>query len=234
MKKYLVKKTKTYEWSYVVEAETKEEATDLVDDYEDKDLCDHYCGCKYSTERINDEIHKDSRKIDKKKTQGMKYLVCTLNDEEYARPHFSVHSKLEDALKAALDAANEFLLASEENGTIEIKNSRTRVETTIQSCPESDCLVSEILPFDPEKGKNLIIWHHAYDGVDFDIRYQAHDRHDCLEKRKEMIRKAFAEREGLTDYNENFDIEEDSCIDTGDEWEVFSIENADALEKMDV
>ena len=49
-----------------------------------------------------------------------------------------------------------------------------------------------------------------------------------------MIRKAFAEREGLTDYNENFDIEEDSCIDTGDEWEVFSIENADALEKMDV
>lgn len=38
---------------------------------------DHYCGCKYSTERINDEIHKDSRKIDKKKTQGMKYLVCT-------------------------------------------------------------------------------------------------------------------------------------------------------------
>lgn len=30
-----------------------------------------------STERINDEIHKDSRKIDKKKTQGMKYLVCT-------------------------------------------------------------------------------------------------------------------------------------------------------------
>ena len=103
MKKYLVKKTKT-------------------EDYEDKDLCDHYCGCKYSTERINDEIHKDSRKIDKKKTQGMKYLVCTLNDEEYARPHFSVHSKLEDALKEALDAANEFLLASEENGTIEIKN----------------------------------------------------------------------------------------------------------------
>ena len=48
MKKYLVKKTKT-------------------EDYEDKDLCDHYCGCKYSTERINDEIHKDSRKIDKRR-----------------------------------------------------------------------------------------------------------------------------------------------------------------------
>lgn len=57
MKKYLVKKTKT-------------------EDYEDKDLCDHYCGCKYSTERINDEIHKDSRKIDKKKTQGMKSPLC--------------------------------------------------------------------------------------------------------------------------------------------------------------
>ena len=56
MAKFLVTKTKTYEWSYVVDAETKEDAEEAVErNAEDGNICEHYCGSEYSIQEIEDE-----------------------------------------------------------------------------------------------------------------------------------------------------------------------------------
>lgn len=46
---------------------------------------------------------------------------------------------------------------------------------------------------------------------------------ECEKKRKDEIKKIFSEYDLSKADNEDFDIEIDNVVDTGEEWEIFSI-----------
>ncbi len=51
---------------------------------------------------------------------------------------------------------------------------------------------------------------------------------ECVKKRIAIIKRMFAENDFSSGDNEDFDFETDTCIDTGEEWEMFDIVNVNA------
>ena len=98
------------------------------------------------------------------------------------------------------------------NCDIEIEDEGFRITARY----EDSFYVTEIKQICPECGTHLLIWHHGYEGVDFEVRYQG-TYEECERTMKKEIQE-------LVDNYEL--IDEDICIntiDTGNEWEVFDI-----------
>ena len=147
----------------------------------------------------------------------MKYLLCELNAENYTMPEFSFFNTKEEAIKEALFVcANHFNGHYDTDITVENNLSRICVDD------EDDFYVTEILEFDETKGDHLLVWHHAYHGVDFGIRFQG-TFWECDDERIKQIQRVFDEYDLSNADNEGFDIEEDNVVDTGEEWEMWSI-----------
>lgn len=151
----------------------------------------------------------------------MKYLTCLLNDSDYAYPNFVVES---DEKSAVLNAMQRYCDTLDSLGVIEVeKKEEDRKPLWRLSQTQNDHFhVTEIFSFDETKGSHLLVWHHAYEGVDFGILSQG-SYEECLNERKRQIRKNFEEYDYSDGDNEDFDIETDNVIDTGIEWEVYSI-----------
>ena len=81
---------------------------------------------------------------------------------------------------------------------------------------EGSFYVTEIKQICPECGTHLLIWHHGYEGVDFEVRYQG-TYEECKKETTKEIYDLVNDLE-LTD-----DAICDNVIDTGNEWEVFDI-----------
>lgn len=148
----------------------------------------------------------------------MKYLVCELNDENYTDPEFSSYNTQEEAFLATMRRLQD--LFWEDDSVIEI----THPNEKIRICWHRNdrFYVIEILPYDEEK-PYLLVRHHAYNGVDFEILSQKTSYGECIGERIRRIKKIFNEYDLSKADNEGFDLERDTCVDTGEEWEVFSV-----------
>lgn len=138
------------------------------------------------------------------------YLLSELNSKDYAYASHSVLKSYQEANEAAVSACvNKF----EGNCDVEIEKQGFR----ITSQQDLDFYVTEIKPFVLEKGEYLLVWHHAYDGVDFEICFQG-SREECEKRREEEIKKLCEE----LDLSFEDDVI-DNVVDTGTEWEVWDI-----------
>lgn len=76
--------------------------------------------------------------------------------------------------------------------------------------------IADIKEVDTSSGDYFLLWHHAYDDVDFVVRFQG-TYEECVAAKEREI-KNLAERLNLT----AADIQ-DNVVDIGDEWEVWDI-----------
>ena len=141
------------------------------------------------------------------------YILCKLNDTDYAYPIFSQFDNYEKAFDEALISCGYFL---DQDMQIDIVENRKRISAQA----EDNFFVTEIIEFDENKGSHILIWHHAYNEVGFDILYIG-TQDECLQRKRQEIRKIL---DDISDgNNEDLDVENCNVIDTGEEWEVFSV-----------
>ena len=136
------------------------------------------------------------------------YLLCELNDEDYAYAEHSFYKTCEEAKYTAIKSCKDW----EEDCDIELENEGFRITGNYGD----SFYVTEIKQICPNNGTHLLVWHHGYEGVDFEIRHQG-TYEECKREMKKEIKE-------LVD---NYELaDEDICdnvIDTGNEWEVFDI-----------
>lgn len=137
-----------------------------------------------------------------------RYLLCELNDENYTDAFFRIFNILSSATNTAiLDCINEYC------GNCQVETNDLR----IASSRGDSFYVAEIKEFEEHDGTHLLVWHHAYKGVGFEIRYQG-TYEECkmeMEREMEMVLNEYH----LPDEAKQFD----NVIDTGNEWEVWDI-----------
>lgn len=153
--------------------------------------------------------------IKKSKMEHKKiYLLCELGDEHYTDPSFVQFTDFNSAYKEAIhDCAYCF-----DSGIIEIEENRNRVSVS----SGDKFFITEIKEVDISKGDYMLVWHHAYNGVDFNL-LMVGTYDECVARRIKELELIFNEYDLSNADNEGFDIKTDTCIDTGEEWEVFSI-----------
>ena len=151
------------------------------------------------------------------------FLICELNDEDYTEPVFRVCETKEKAFEESMKRLDD--LAKKEGSELKVSyhGNRTRIDWQLKDW----FVVVENLPFNELFGDYLLVWHHAYNGVDFSILGQG-TYEECVKKRIAIIKRMFAENDFSSGDNEDFDFETDTCIDTGEEWEMFDIVNVNA------
>lgn len=66
------------------------------------------------------------------------------------------------------------------------------------------------------QGTHLFVWHHGYDGVDFEVRFQG-TYEECKAKMEEEMKEV---RNNLVYSDEDMF---ENAVDTGNEWEVWDI-----------
>mgnify|MGYP000982869084 CR=1 FL=1 len=112
----------------------------------------------------------------------MKYLMCGLNGDDYAYPDFGVSKKESYAL---LDAMKEVIAFGEfpEIKVECVNNAKTRVTGDYE---DGNFYVAEIFRIDETKGDSLLIWHHGYEGVDFEIKLQG-TKEECEKNMKNSL-----------------------------------------------
>lgn len=135
------------------------------------------------------------------------YLLCELNDEEYTNANYSFYETYMEAKKeAALTCIEQF----ENFGEMEIESD----VFGISSKQNESFYVTNIIEIELDKGTHLLIWHHAYDGVDFRVSFQGTYK-ECEVKMKE-------EMDEVINLHPLSDIC-DNVVDTGEEWQVWDI-----------
>ena len=146
-----------------------------------------------------------------------RYLLCKLYDEQYTDPYFNVYDVYKQALDEVIEIGTDFI-KEHLGGSLVIGDDKKRIDVHYGS----EFLVFEIKEVDLDVGDCVIVWHHAYNGVDFRMLFQG-TAAECVEKRKELIKKAFEENDYSSGNNTDFDMGNDTCIDTGIEYEMYSI-----------
>ena len=99
----------------------------------------------------------------------MKFLICLLNDMDYADPSFVIKDKEKEAFRDAVERYSDTL---NPGGVIEIekKNEEGKFGRLVYRLNQNDeggsrFHVTEIFSFDESKGSHLLVWHHAYNGL---------------------------------------------------------------------
>lgn len=151
------------------------------------------------------------------------FLLCELDDENYTYPCFSQFNSFKKAFDEALVSCGNF---NDDNMRIDVTDNRNRISANT----DNNFFVTEIKEFDANKGDHILVWHHAYNGVGFGILCVGTEE-ECIQRRREEVKKIFDEYDLSKGDNENFDMKNDGVIDTGEEWEVFSIVKIENVEE---
>lgn len=106
------------------------------------------------------------------------YLICELNDENYTEPVFCVCETKEKAFEESMKRLDD--LAKKEGSELKVSyhGNRTRIDWQLKD----RFVVVENLPFNESFGDYLLVWHHAYNGVDFSILGQG-TYEECVKKK---------------------------------------------------
>lgn len=150
------------------------------------------------------------------------FLLCELDDENYTSPCFSQFNSFKKAFYKALVSCGNF---KDDNMRIDVADNRNRISANTD---DGHFFVTEIKEFDENKGDYILVWHHAYNG--FGI-LNVGTEEECIQKRIEELKKIFDGYDLSNGDNEDFDMENDNVVDTGEEWEVFSIVKIENVEE---
>ena len=144
------------------------------------------------------------------------YLVCGLNDENYTEAWYEVHKTHEEAVVAAIKLCKENV---EDEEGFDIFKDLNRI-----SCGGGDeFYVTQIFEIDLSKGNLLLVWYHAYDGVDFIIDGQTRDikqLEDMYTKERNVMLNTCDSKKAGIDFEKEYD---QFVLDTGTEWEVLDV-----------
>lgn len=143
------------------------------------------------------------------------YLVCGLDDESYAHPTFKFEEHLENANKLLVDLCLEF---ADGNDYYELTREGNRCTAKYEEgypYNGEKFLVTEMFVVE-DSAEYVLVYHHGYDGVDFNILEQG-TFEECLLAKNKDIKKNFSEDEiEWEDGNQ-------TCVDTGNEWCLWNI-----------
>lgn len=147
------------------------------------------------------------------------YLMCALDSTNYTEPAFKFFDTSAEAINAftrqALADTGALTKSDVENGMSVGKIGDTY--SVSYKFNEGDFEAGTIIPITLKNKDYMVIHHHCYDGVDFDICCIGTHR-DCVKFFDEIKKKATPEFD-LTEY----DNHEKLCLDSGSEYDVYSI-----------
>lgn len=150
-----------------------------------------------------------------------KYLLCELNDENYTEPTFTIFDSHESAFKQAVERCVGVAYYYKSDFKLECNDNQNRVSIVYNENPygeDDKFYVTEIKECDVTTDDYVLVWHHAYNGVEFNIEFVG-TYEECRLKMIEAVHKREMEIDCKLDFQDNWQ----SCIDTGDEWEIWTI-----------
>lgn len=161
-----------------------------------------------------------------------RYLVCCLDDAYYTDPKFDICDSLNDALhvcrKNVCNVYGISALEADAHMTLEKKESSWRYDYH----DEDSFVVNEIFRIVHHEGTHYCLWHHGYNGVDFQI-LAVGPFDECLTVMRREAYKVLTEiPEAIEESNfiinnpeviTDVEIIGQTIIDAGDEWQVFTV-----------
>lgn len=150
-----------------------------------------------------------------------KYLLCELNDENYTEPLFRIFYSHRDAFNEAVKKCTNIAYNCRSDFELECKENGKRISITFNENlygNGDNFYVTEIKEFESNDGDYVLVWHHAYSGVGFDIEFIG-----SYEECKSIMKQSIMERQEQIDCDLEWEDRFQACIDTGDEWEIWSI-----------
>lgn len=150
------------------------------------------------------------------------YLVCILDDEHYTDADYEVYDSMDKAKSVCMD--REIYEAFEGTFTInEVKYKDGPSGYQIDySSGDSSFIVNQIIPIKVSEASHLSVWHHGYNGVDFEIRHMG-SYSDCMEAVEKEAKKCYSDNRKYGYYMEYTTYNNQFIVDTGNEWEVWDV-----------
>lgn len=153
-----------------------------------------------------------------------RYLVCSLNDENYTQADYDFCNTLEDAKEKCIENVAEYYEISNEEAISRMEFSYDEGNNSYyysykdnDDDDEDTFFVNQIIEIDINKEDYLCVWHHAYDGVDFNVIKIGSDKEcsDFMYKDSDTTFKEYGAEISIG----NAQV----VIDTGEEWEVWDV-----------
>ena len=148
-----------------------------------------------------------------------RYLVCSLNDENYTQADYDFCSTFEEAKEKCIENVAEYYEISNEEATsrMEFRYDEESNNHFYNYQDEDSFFVNQIIEIDINKEDYLCVWHHAYDGVDFNVIKIGSDKEcsDFMYKDSDTTFKEYGAEISIG----NAQV----VIDTGEEWEVWDV-----------
>lgn len=145
-----------------------------------------------------------------------KYLVCILDDDSYACAEYKIFENANDAIGYAIKECEynlyyDFGEDCAEYIKKEELEDRIRIVTDVD-----DFIVCEIFKIDiKETDTNVVVWHHAYEGVDFKILGVGSET-EC----ERIFEKSYDEDQEFVEDEDPWKEFGHYVLDTGTEWYV--------------
>ena len=158
----------------------------------------------------------------KEERQMKKYLVCSLNDENYTCADYDFYDSLEEAKEQCIQNTVECMCVDKEDALkcmefVEIVEDQKFPTWRYDYNMGYNFFVNQIIEIDIEDGDNALVWHHSYDGVDFRIEHIGTEA-SCINLKAACSNRVYVERGIDIDIYTN-----QTVVDTGEEWEVWDV-----------
>lgn len=155
------------------------------------------------------------------------YLVCQLDDERYSDAEYYLFRSLEKAKTFCKDHSRYLMYDDVEMKEELVKNRYGEEHLRVNVQCDQEFEIHEIIPLSSKDIDALCIWHHAYDGIDFQIR-RSGTYQQCLEFAKAKSYDEYLDVFGKDKTyceakDRHFDHKHQFIIDTGSEWEVWDV-----------
>lgn len=163
----------------------------------------------------------------KRDSLSYEYLVCCLDEEQYASASYHLFHTMEEAKQFCFDKARYQYLekGSFAEGSIPYKEGQRKVR--IDFVQDDGCcfVINEIFPVKITDISDLFLCvrHHAYDGVDFDIK-EIGSYQKCVDRSRKEFYDLLTELESLQiNVNVVSENEKQMILDTGSEFEIWDV-----------
>lgn len=146
----------------------------------------------------------------------MKKIICYLDSEHYSNALFSILDDIELEDKIFAEMAQEYEMSLEDIKTVFCYDKKDDCEIYFM-CIDNRFSLYQILTIDSED-EYACIWHHCYNGVDFEIR-KTGTYDECIDFMKKDAKEVQEQVQGC----QMDEWPRQIILDTGTEWEVWDI-----------
>lgn len=150
-----------------------------------------------------------------------KFISCNLDDEHYAEAEYDFFDTMTEGKRSCFENLPFDPIYSGVEGSIEYKEtfsfdnkpSSFRLSQTQENC----FYVTEVHPYEAT-GEYACIWHHAYEGVSFEVVcVGSYD--ECMEYARNSAKAVYADFE----HGEYDEFTDQVIVDTENEWQVWDV-----------